>query len=154
MQTPFADRILATTPTPFEQWKFRLLDDNEAGPGDMEVALLHPETKKEVTLRLVIKLSDFGLAQPLSVHEGGGAASHLSVQGFAGTLGYMAPETLQPSLTGRQQLSKRVDVWSLGVMLFQMLHEGKTPFDLYNGNICVALAIANEEVCRGMLKLR
>ena len=69
---------------------------------------------------------------------------------------YMAPETLRPTKDGRQKLSKRVDVWSLGVVLFEMLHQGKTPFDQYRarGNIGAALAIASEPVHQVVMKFQ
>ena len=61
---------------------------------------------------------------------------------------YMAPETLKPSKDGRHHFSKAVDVWSLGVILFQMLHGGRTPFDCYlQGNqVGAAVAIASKDV--------
>ena len=102
-----------------------------------------------MTLRLIIKLSDFGLAQPLELEE-----SHLSVHGHAGTLKYMAPETVQPTLSGSRQLTRRVDIWAVGMMLFQMLHGGRTPFDRFfkKGDIEAAVAIASEVVHEDVMK--
>ena len=39
-------------------------------------------------------------------------------------------------------------MWALGIVLFQLLHEGRTPFQMYfgQGNIATALAIADENV--------
>lgn len=100
-------------------------------------------TDTEHTLPLIIKLSDFGIAHPLDLD-----ASHFSVKGHAGTIKYMAPETFRPTTDGLQRLGKAVDVWGLGVMLFQMLHAGNTPFDRYcgNNNIRAAVAIASEHI--------
>ena len=50
---------------------------------------------------------------------------------YAGTLLFMAPETVKPTPDGSQKLSHAVDIWALGVMLFQFLHEGKAPLDGY-----------------------
>ena len=151
---PFADRILATTSTPVSKFQFRFLDEDRSGEatngsaaGDEDdiiaLALQDSSSGKEVVLRLVIKLADFGLAQPLELEE-----SHLSVQGHAGTLKYMAPETVQPTTAVglRRKLSKRVDIWALGMMLFQMLHDGRTPFDRFfkKGDIEAAVAIATK----------
>ena len=47
----------------------------------------------------------------------------LTSQG-AGTYWYLPPECFEP---GRPRISNKVDVWSLGVVLFQMLF-GKRPF--------------------------
>ena len=151
-----ADRIVATTSTPVEDLKFRLLTDDEAGPGCAEVTLWDSEQGREVVLRLAIKLTDFGLAQPLEESTtGAGVQSHLSVDGFAGTMKYMAPESIRPTEDGLQRVSKRVDVWALGMMLFQMLHEGRTPFDQYHrrGRVGVAVAIASKFVYKQVMKL-
>ena len=101
-------------------------------------------------LQLTVKLSDFGLAQPLDLD-----ASHLSITGHAGTIKYMAPETFRPSADGVQRLSKQVDVWALGVMLFQMLHKGRTPYDRYclpKNVIGGAVAIASEFIHKQVMK--
>ena len=89
------------------------------------------------------------LAQPLNLEQ-----SHLSVHGHAGTLRYMAPETVQPTMDCRRQLSKRVDIWALGMMLFQMLHNGRTPFDRFftKGHIEAAVAIASKVVHTEVIK--
>lgn len=67
--SPFADRILATTSTPPEQFKFRLLTQEDRGDreGDVEVTLTDSATGQEHVLRLSIKLSDFGLSRPLDI---------------------------------------------------------------------------------------
>lgn len=91
--------------------------------------------------RLVLKLADFGLA-----HNLGESRSHISDYGTAGTLLYMSPDSLhQPTVDGRKQLGKPVDIWSLGVILFQLLEAGKTPWDAYRalGDVRLALVIAD-----------
>ena len=140
---PFADKILATTSTPAENFRFRLLcdkagDDSEEAGGDVEVTLTDASSGEEVVLRLSIKLSDFGLSRPLEL-----GASHLSVNGYAGTLEYSAPETLRINEDDRQKLCFRADIWSLGVMLFEMLHNGKTLFERYKkrGRMHLGMAI-------------
>ena len=142
---PFADRILATTPTAPEKFRFWFVGEGNI----IALALEDVCTGEEVVLRLVIKLSDFGLAQPLNLEQ-----SHLSVHGHAGTLRYMAPETVQPTMDCRRQLSKRVDIWALGMMLFQMLHNGRTPFDRFftKGHIEAAVAIASKVVHTEVIK--
>lgn len=58
------------------------------------------------------KLGDFGTS-----------AAHKSIRNtFCGTFEYMAPEIYL-----RDSQSYKVDVWALGVLLYEMLH-GKTPF--------------------------
>jgi eukaryotic-like serine/threonine-protein kinase len=63
------------------------------------------------------KVADFGLARDL-------ANAGLTRSGFiAGTPSYMAPE----QLSGRRDLGPTVDVWALGVMLYELL-AGTVPF--------------------------
>ena len=52
-------------------------------------------------------------------------------------------------------MGKQIDMWALGLMLFQMLHEGRTPFDLYHrrGRVGVAVAIASRFVYKEVMKL-
>lgn len=90
---------------------------------------------------LILKLADFGLAAGIQ-----DADTHLTHFGHYGTWTYMAPEALhQPGLEGAKHVDKKVDVWALGVMLYSMLHRGKTPWDKYKqqGNLELALAISN-----------
>ncbi len=44
---------------------------------------------------------------------------------FCGTVEYMAPEVVK-----RQPYDCRVDIWSLGVLLYEMLH-GESPFRVH-----------------------
>ena len=156
--TPFADRVLATTSVPSDKFVFQMADDEddeddhllgEGGgmPGDVKLFIRDPSTGKEEILRLRIKLTDFGLAQPLEIDE-----SHLSVKGCAGSILYMAPETLRPTkFGGTKKVSNNVDIWALGVILFRMLHDNRTPFETYHradGPIGVAGAATNKEIHR------
>jgi formylglycine-generating enzyme required for sulfatase activity len=63
------------------------------------------------------KLSDFGIASQLR-----DTATHLTQQGPQGTPVYMAPEQLR-----RKRIDKRVDIYALGVTLYQLL-SGTLPF--------------------------
>ena len=159
---PFAEKILATTTVPPEKFEFRIVnkfgqlqrDADEMVPNnmpDVELILRDQETGLVAhTLHLVLKVSDFGLASPLDPD-----LSHLSVRGHAGTLKYMAPETFRPSADGVQRLCKRVDVWALGVILFQMLGEGRTPYDRYctkDNFIGAAVAIQSEVIHKEVMK--
>ena len=64
-----------------------------------------------------VKLVDFGFTR-----EYEGKASHL--QTFCGTICYSAPEMLK----GERYAGEKVDVWSLGVILYALLC-GELPFD-------------------------
>lgn len=84
------------------------------------------------------KILDFGLAKRTDPQEfqrktTDGAATETSI-GLTGTLPYMSPEQLEGKET-----SARSDIWSLGVMLYEM-SSGKKPFggeNLYR--LCTAI---------------
>lgn len=74
-----------------------------------------------------IKIADLGFAQKFDKEKG--------LDLVLGTPLYMAPE-----LVKHERYSEKVDVWSLGVIVYQLLC-GKTPFDgknlnRINQNIC------------------
>ena len=69
-----------------------------------------------------VKLTDFGLSKV--VDDGATRGVELTSQG-AGTYWYLPPECFEVSRTPR--ISSKVDVWSVGVILYQML-TGKRPF--------------------------
>jgi serine/threonine-protein kinase len=62
-------------------------------------------------------LMDFGIA------KGGGDATNLTQSGLIGTLDYISPEQIH----GASDVDSRTDIYSLGVMTFQML-TGELPF--------------------------
>ena len=68
----------------------------------------------------VYKVIDFGLA---NVRAGAGEAQTQSSGAFVGTVMYASPEQLQG-----EDLDGRTDVYSLGVMVFEML-TGRPPFE-------------------------
>ena len=75
-----------------------------------------------------IKISDFGLAAVLNLPE--------QLRDMCGTPGYVAPEVVNPKLTGDIEVngvlvkagySTPVDIWSTGVLIYECLC-GSTPF--------------------------
>lgn len=70
-----------------------------------------------------VKVTDFGLAKILDDGDGELSSLELTSQG-AGTYWYLPPECFQP---GSPRISNKVDVWSVGVIFYQMLY-GKRPF--------------------------
>jgi eukaryotic-like serine/threonine-protein kinase len=70
------------------------------------------------TAGVSVKLIDFGLAKALDDTK----ASFRTIQGVVGTPAYMAPEQIRG-----EELDARVDVYALGVLLYELL-TGAVPF--------------------------
>lgn len=89
--------------------------------------LLHRDLKPANLLVDVagnVKIIDFGVARPLDTEEESRAPGTTPGQ-ILGTLQYMSPE----QLAANADLDTRTDVYSLGVVLFELL-TGRLPFDL------------------------
>ena len=69
------------------------------------------------------KLTDFGVAR-ITDRPDDAIPSHILVGG--GTVGYMAPELLQPGAQGHHLVSEAADIYSLGMLFYEMI-TGKLP---------------------------
>jgi serine/threonine protein kinase len=71
-----------------------------------------------------IKLIDFGLAGRVGNGSGVDSGCAAALEGYAGTVGYIAPEIIE-----MQPYGKAVDMWSIGVITYILLG-GYMPFDV------------------------
>lgn len=76
----------------------------------------------------IVKVVDFGLAKLLG--ETNVDLQHITIGRIIGTPTYMSPERL-----GNLPYDGRTDIYSVGIMLYQML-SGQVPFQSKEGDIC------------------
>ena len=107
--------------------------------------IVHRDIKPEnVMLRPdgVVKVLDFGLAKLAPVGPLGSDTTQVAVNTDAGTVlgtaAYMSPEQARG-----QQVDARTDIWSLGVMLYEMV-AGRSPFAGPSGTDVLAAILQNE----------
>jgi serine/threonine protein kinase len=99
-----------------------------------ESGIAHRDIKPENIMILpdgYVKVLDFGLAKLTNLEKAlqstpdAPTASVIHTQSglIMGTVNYMSPEQLRG-----QEIDERTDIWSLGVVLFEMLSGGRQPF--------------------------
>ncbi len=106
-----------------------------------------------LTTRHQVKVLDFGLARPFRLSGTATTESLTETRGAAGTLAYMAPEVLRG-----MPLDNRSDIWSLGVLLYEICtsglpFRGKTTFELSSAILREAPAGIPETVPEGFRAL-
>src|SRR5918993_3450480 len=108
-------------------------------------SIIHRDIKPEnVMLRpdAVVKVLDFGLAKLAAAGPPGADTTQMGVNTDAGTVvgtaAYMSPEQARG-----QQVDARTDIWSLGVMLYEMV-AGRSPFAGPSGSDAIAAILQHE----------
>ncbi|KAJ1568362.1 hypothetical protein HK096_006764, partial [Nowakowskiella sp. JEL0078] len=84
-----------------------------------------------------LKLTDFWLAKVKSV-----STTFHTARGVSGTLRWLAPERLQ-----RSKMSESADVYSFGMIMYEIVSEGKLPFELdgLENDPQIMMAIMNQQ---------
>jgi Tol biopolymer transport system component/predicted Ser/Thr protein kinase len=86
-----------------------------------------------------VKLLDFGLAKLTEAHATREAdAAHTQAGAAMGTLAYMSPEQ-----AAGEHVDPRTDIWSLGVVLYEMV-TGRKPFDGGDRRVTVNAILSSE----------
>lgn len=111
-----------------------------------EKGIIHRDIKPENVFLLerknedFVKVVDFGISKSLTPEEEGGNSPRLTQTGMVlGTPLYMSPEQAR----GSENLDRRIDVYSLGVIMYEMI-TGEVPFH-GNNYLSIISQVLNEE---------
>ncbi|KAF9156217.1 hypothetical protein DFQ26_009437 [Actinomortierella ambigua] len=105
--------------------------------------VLHRDLKSAnvlLTKHMEVKLADFGLAKVKSMTMAASASrTSQSGVGPAGTLRWIAPELL---FARKPEYAAKSDVYTLGVVMWEMAAHSSRPFADQDNDACVALAVS------------
>ena len=81
--------------------------------------IIHRDLKPSnilLTKKIVVKLCDFGTSKMVEL---------VNANSYVGTLFYMAPEVVSNG-----KITKSVDMWAVGIIIFQLLSGGEHPYSV------------------------
>jgi serine/threonine protein kinase len=110
-----------------------------------EARVIHGDLKPAnfLCVRGALKLIDFGIAKTMANPDN----TKIARENTVGTVNYMSPEAIYGDDDGQHKQGRASDVWSLGCILYQMVH-GHTPFSHLKNLIQKMQAITNECAAR------
>ncbi len=116
-----------------------------------EKGIVHRDMKPDNCFRIrrggnhdFIKILDFGIAKVLADGQFGGREDKPKMATEAGTL-LGTPEYMAPEIARDQKADARVDVYSLGILMYEML-TGSVPFKGHTFMATVAMQMVDEPV--------
>jgi serine/threonine-protein kinase TTK/MPS1 len=116
-----------------------------------EARVIHGDLKPAnfLCVRGALKLIDFGIAKTMTNPDN----TKIARENTMGTVNYMSPEAIYGDEESGHRQGRASDVWSLGCILYQMIH-GATPFSHLKNIIQKMQAITNESVAINFPPLR
>ena len=107
------------------------------------VGIVHRDIKPEnIMVRPdgYVKVVDFGIAKLMGILSEPEHLTHVytDTERLTGTVKYMSPEQLRDA-----QVDERTDIWSLGIVLYEML-TGSTPFEALSRNDTMAMILRSQ----------
>lgn len=92
-----------------------------------------------------VRVSDFGVSKPIRQGEEGTR--------IIGTVSYMPPELLEKNDDDELEASTKHDIWSLGIIVYQIFNEAKHPFQKKNSNKISQNDILNNDYIKDYEKI-
>jgi serine/threonine-protein kinase len=141
-----ADKLAKEGPLPLDRAMKYVLETCEAIAEAHALGIVHRDLKPSnlfaVTLRdgsEMVKVLDFGISKVIEQEDASRPLTQTDSKMILGSIPYMSPEQLHAS----SEVDARTDVWSLGVVLYELLSNTR-PFEAPNATAIAARIAAHE----------